>query len=452
MIEFFNFFHEFLSLQERHAKTEELHQETLDHYEKIIHDLKTNQKSLESNMQSNDRELSQVRSEKSDLMEMNETLSNQISEQLNTIKKLQDKEQDLMLKLDNAKRDLELAHNGMTAELHKHWEAEDDLMNLQSVLDENDLKLQEALAQVQMLTKKLGESKGWQDKYQDLVIKFQITQVDLEQKEDEAKKLKDQMVKKEAVIDNLKEQGKKLKNVEKDNEKLKNNLDIKDHQISSLNLSLEAQQKVIAEKEAQVLEMNERLVQAGHLSTQLEDLYAKLADQDDDLEKLKDKNCQLETSIKDKDVKIQVMKQELDLQESQKYKEKYEALLKMVEPFKTQLESYEMERNALLAEKQGAQGKVQKLFSDYANLLGHQNHKQKIHHLVRLKQENLDMREELAKANLELNKQKRLVARYKSSAAGGKENCLSTPLMTPVQAVNRRQTIASPLANRNAQL
>jgi hypothetical protein len=85
----------------------------------------------------------------------------------------------------------------------------------------------------------------------------------------------------------------------------------------------------------------------------------------------------------------------------------------MVEPFRDQLESFEMERNALLAQKREAQGQVQKLATEYANLLGHQNHKQKIHHLIRLKQENLDMREELAKMNLELNKQKRLVSRMK---------------------------------------
>ena len=57
-------------------------------------------------------DLSNVRREKSDLVDMNENLSNQISEQLNGIKKLQDYEQDLMQKLENSKRDLELAHNG----------------------------------------------------------------------------------------------------------------------------------------------------------------------------------------------------------------------------------------------------------------------------------------------------------------------------------------------------
>ena len=57
--------------------------------------------------------------------------------------------------------------------------------------------------------------------------------------------------------------------------------------------------------------------------------------------------------------------------------------------FREQLESYEMEKDALLTQKKEAQGQVQKLADRYTNLLGHQNHKQKIHHLVRLKQENL---------------------------------------------------------------
>lgn len=437
--------------QERNAKTEELHQETLDHYEKVINDLKTGQKSLESNLESVGRELSQVRSEKSELVEMNDNLSNQISEQLNSMKKLQDKEQDLLQKLDNVKRDLELAHNGMTSELHKHWEAEDDLINLQTILDETDLKLQESNAQVHMLTKKLSATQNWQTDYESLLTQFNSVQVNLDQKESENQALKNQMSKKETLILELKEQTKKLKNVQIENEKLSNSLDINKHEISSLNLSLEAQQKLIAEKEADILAMTEQLVQADHLTRRLDDLQTKLDEQDEDLEEVKSKNATLENQIQDKETKIKILKQELQAQESQAYKEKYETLVKMVEPFRSQLESYEMERNALLAEKQGAQGKVQKLFSDYTNLLGHQNHKQKIHHLVRLKQENLDMREELAKVNLELTKHKRMLTRYKNNA--GKENAFhNTPLMTPVQAVTtRRQTIASPLANRNTQ-
>ena len=67
---------------------------------------------MQDSVESANFDLSNVRREKSDLVDMNENLSNQISEQLNGIKKLQDHEQDLMQKLENSKRDLELAHNG----------------------------------------------------------------------------------------------------------------------------------------------------------------------------------------------------------------------------------------------------------------------------------------------------------------------------------------------------
>ena len=129
--------------------------------------------------------------------------------------------------------------------------------------------------------------------------------------------------------------------------------------------------------------------------------------------------------------------------------------METIQTFREQLESYEMEKDALLTQKKEAQGQVQKLADRYTNLLGHQNHKQKIHHLVRLKQENLDMREELAKVNLELNKQKRLVGRLKEHRSMSKENLPLSVLQTPVHktpaAAIRRQTIASPLSNRNGQ-
>ena len=45
----------------------------------------------------------------------------------------------------------------MTAELHKHWEAEDDLLNMQNVLDETDLKLYDAKLEIQRLNKKISD-------------------------------------------------------------------------------------------------------------------------------------------------------------------------------------------------------------------------------------------------------------------------------------------------------
>merc|ERR1712218_237228 len=55
----------------------------------------------------------------------------------------------------------------------------------------------------------------------------------------------------------------------------------------------------------------------------------------------------------------------------------------MIEPFKEQLEGFEMEKNALLSSNQESKEEVNKLSKQYSSLLGHQNHAQKIQHVVK---------------------------------------------------------------------
>ena len=50
-----------------------------------------------------------------------------------------------------------------------------------------------------------------------------------------------------------------------------------------------------------------------------------------------------------------------------------------------------MEREALMGRSQHAQSEVEKLSRDYAKLLGHQNQKQKIKHVLKLKEENITL-------------------------------------------------------------
>ncbi|ESN91197.1 hypothetical protein HELRODRAFT_146587, partial [Helobdella robusta] len=73
----------------------------------------------------------------------------------------------------------------------------------------------------------------------------------------------------------------------------------------------------------------------------------------------------------------------------------YEDLAAKVEPFKDQLEQFELEKQALLSRHKNAQNEVDKLSKEYAKVLGHQNHKQKIHHMVKLKDENLSLKNEV---------------------------------------------------------
>ena len=102
-------------LEDRNLNSEELFNETQVHLQRNLSTIATRNTKMEQEMSSLQTDLGQVQNEKCDLFAMNENLSNQVSDHLNTIKKLQDKEQDLLIKLDNSKRDLELAHNGMTA-------------------------------------------------------------------------------------------------------------------------------------------------------------------------------------------------------------------------------------------------------------------------------------------------------------------------------------------------
>lgn len=61
--------------------------------------------------------------------------------------------------------------------------------------------------------------------------------------------------------------------------------------------------------------------------------------------------------------------------------------------FQQQLDAFEAEKNALLNEHGAAQEELNKLSDSYAKLLGHQNQKQKIKHVMKLKNENIQLKQ-----------------------------------------------------------
>jgi len=58
----------------------------------------------------------------------------------------------------------------------------------------------------------------------------------------------------------------------------------------------------------------------------------------------------------------------------------------LIGPFRDELEAYEAERKALAQSKEAAEGEAKKLADKYAQLVGHQNPKQRIHHVIQLKE------------------------------------------------------------------
>ncbi|KAM8764577.1 hyaluronan mediated motility receptor [Rhynchonycteris naso] len=93
-------------------------------------------------------------------------------------------------------------------------------------------------------------------------------------------------------------------------------------------------------------------------------------------------------------------------EEMNKWRLLYEELHNKTEPFQLQLDAFEAEKQALLNEHGAAQEQLNKLRDSYAKLLGHQNLKQKIKHVVKLKDENSQLKSEVSKLRSQLSKTK----------------------------------------------
>uniref|UniRef100_A0A8B9FC90 Hyaluronan mediated motility receptor n=1 Tax=Amazona collaria TaxID=241587 RepID=A0A8B9FC90_9PSIT len=93
-------------------------------------------------------------------------------------------------------------------------------------------------------------------------------------------------------------------------------------------------------------------------------------------------------------------------EEIKTWRDLYEDLYNKTKPFQQQLDAFEAEKNALLYEHGAAQEELNKLSDAYAELLGHQNQKQKIKHVMKLKEENVHLKQDVSKLRALLAKEK----------------------------------------------
>ncbi|KAM5298297.1 hyaluronan mediated motility receptor [Ctenodactylus gundi] len=93
-------------------------------------------------------------------------------------------------------------------------------------------------------------------------------------------------------------------------------------------------------------------------------------------------------------------------EEVNKWRLLYEELYNKTKPFQQQLDAFEAEKQALLNEHGATQEQLNKIRDSYAELLGHQNLKQKIKHVVKLKDENSQLKSEVSKLRSQLMKKK----------------------------------------------
>ncbi|XP_044062359.1 hyaluronan mediated motility receptor [Siniperca chuatsi] len=104
--------------------------------------------------------------------------------------------------------------------------------------------------------------------------------------------------------------------------------------------------------------------------------------------------------------------------ETEHWRKQYEELFAKVRPFQEQLNAFAAERNALVNENGANQEELNKLADAYARLLGHQNQKQKIKHVMKLKDENISLKQEVSKLRSQVSRQKSDLEQLKSKLPG----------------------------------
>nr|XP_013809157.1 PREDICTED: hyaluronan mediated motility receptor isoform X3 [Apteryx mantelli mantelli] len=200
---------------------------------------------------------------------------------------------------------------------------------------------------------------------------------------------------------------------------------------------LEAQTK-LALKEAEIERTRESYL------AQMTKLQEKLEVQTEDLRSLEEERSRKNIN---EDV-TSSLKEEIKT-----WRTLYEDLHNKTKPFQQQLDAFEAEKNALLNEHGAAQEELNKLSDAYAKLLGHQNQKQKIKHVMKLKEENTHLKQDVSKLRALLAKEKQTsrdlqeqlyaiqgIRRFDPSKAFQHDSKENIPPKTPFKEGNRNKS------------
>ncbi|XP_057314068.1 hyaluronan-mediated motility receptor-like [Hydractinia symbiolongicarpus] len=185
---------------------------------------------------------------------------------------------------------------------------------------------------------------------------------------------------KQDLSSKLEEKQELVERCENLNESLQKQVDTLRAENVQLNEKLALEQKSNNEKEQEF--NREKLEMKTEYRKIQDEIGRQLIETQIKLNKAEEK-CASETD----EAKYKEMIEELTL-----WKNKYEELENKVSPFMAQLDQYELEKQSLLNENSFTQKEINKLSEKYAQILGHQNNKQKIHHVRKLKEENLKLK------------------------------------------------------------
>ena len=118
-------------LEERNRTDKEILDASNDQHQRAMDEVRDEVRRESHLREKLETELREGKDANAQLLEINEELSAQVSENLHAIKALQDREAGLQQRLEDVKKQLESAQQGLSVELDSHWAAEDEVLSLQ---------------------------------------------------------------------------------------------------------------------------------------------------------------------------------------------------------------------------------------------------------------------------------------------------------------------------------
>lgn len=274
--------------------------------------------------------------------------------------------EDLLKKADELKLSVEKENGTLKLQLQS---AQERIIDLENVNEATKSKVEELNKRVEEITGELLKRTSDMEKFH--------MEVDMSKFEDAVAGLKEEIV---VLCDNI---------------------DAKEKMVAELSLAkskLEDELSKSACKHSEEVKQLEMQIQnEREKNSELSDSYTKMENRKNEYKLYSVKVTDEVDHLKDQLKKLQEEKTKVENEKKQ--------LEIMIGPFMKQLRDYEEERNQLATKKDAIEGELYALERKYAQSLGHQNLKQKIHYVSRLKEENIQLKqtiEQLSTENIRL--------------------------------------------------
>ncbi|CAG2058346.1 unnamed protein product [Timema podura] len=394
---------------------------------------------LQLEMIENEEMISQLSTQIDGLKIIEVNLRNQVSATENA---KADKEEQLItmsariVKLETAKKDLELELRELiiSSELKENNKAKSLSSFLKST---EDLKktIHESVDELVAIEKTVSNQNNF---ILELKSKIKMKDEIIMERESKLKKVKDSVETLNKEIGLV-----KCVAIEKEKELLEN-LKAERCKIESLKLDLIALRKILAEK-------TEELARKTRDSTEARLKLEGMKALEETIEQMKQQTALdkltiegLKRELGEKEEQLVSLSSEVEAKCSVNWEQRCKELESLIGPFRQQLEAFELERHMLETRKMAAEHEVKDLATKYAELLGHQNHKQKIKHMVKLKEHNLELKAEVEKLENHNLAQKRTINKLKEELAAVTKSKKGQVAMVPSRLKGKENVEVSP--------